>query len=103
MPRSATGSLPISPRSAGRSPASSPRPLPAATAIPNSSSGRVVTERLVIGHIGQRGDGVADTPAGAAYVSYALPGETVEVEPWPGHPDRRHFVNVVIASPERTA
>ena len=34
---------------------------------------------------------------------YTLPGETVEVEPWPGHPDRRHLLRVETPSPERIA
>ena len=60
-------------------------------------------ERLVITRLGRRGDGVAETPAGAIYVPYTLPGETVAVEPWPGHPDRRHLDKVEQASPERIA
>jgi 23S rRNA (uracil1939-C5)-methyltransferase len=55
----------------------------------------------VIDRLGARGDGMADSPAGPVYVSYALPGETVDVEPWPGHPDRRHLVKVDVASTER--
>ena len=42
-----------------------------------------------IAKLGRRGDGIAETPAGPLYVPYTLPGEIVEVEPWPGHPDRR--------------
>jgi len=49
-----------------------------------------MVERLVIARLGSRGEGVADTAAGAVYVPSALPGETAEVEPWPGHADRRH-------------
>ncbi len=60
-----------------------------------------MTERLVIDRLGHLGDGIADTPAGPVYVRYALPGETVSVDPWPGHPDRRHLVEVVEKSPER--
>ena len=60
-----------------------------------------MTERLVIDRIGHRGDGVADTPEGPVFVPYALPGETVDVEPVPGHPDRRHLLHVENASPER--
>jgi 23S rRNA (uracil1939-C5)-methyltransferase len=60
-----------------------------------------MTERLLISRLGWRGDGIAVTSAGALYVPYALPGETVEVEPW--HPDRRHLVKVETASPERIA
>lgn len=60
-----------------------------------------MTQQLVIGRVGQRGDGVADTPDGPAFVSYALPGETVTVEPVPGHPDRRHLLRVETESPDR--
>jgi 23S rRNA (uracil1939-C5)-methyltransferase len=35
------------------------------------------------------------------FVPYTLPGETVEVESVPGHPDRRHLLRVATASPER--
>ena len=62
-----------------------------------------MVERLVIGRLGSRGDGVADTEAGPVYVPYALPGESTEVEPWPGHPDRRRLAKVEIASPDRIA
>jgi hypothetical protein len=44
-----------------------------------------MVERLVIARIGNRGDGVADAPGGPLYVPFALPGETVEVEPIAGH------------------
>jgi 23S rRNA (uracil1939-C5)-methyltransferase len=60
-----------------------------------------LTERLVITRIAHRGDGVAETPAGPLYVPYTLPGETVEVERVPGHPDRRHLLHVTMANPER--
>ncbi|MEJ0075671.1 MAG: methyltransferase [Alphaproteobacteria bacterium] len=62
-----------------------------------------MTERLTISRLGQRGDGIADTPDGPVYVPYTLPGETVEVEAFPGHPDRRHLLRVENASPERIA
>lgn len=39
-----------------------------------------VHETLTIARMGHRGDGVADTPEGAVYVAYTLPGETAEVE-----------------------
>jgi 23S rRNA (uracil1939-C5)-methyltransferase len=60
-----------------------------------------MTERLVIDRLAHRGDGVADTPAGPVFVPYTLPGETVEVEPVPGHPDRRQLLRIETASPER--
>ena len=60
-----------------------------------------MVERLLIARLGARGEGVADTVAGAVYVPHALPGEIVEVEPWLGHADRRRLTKVEIASPER--
>jgi 23S rRNA (uracil1939-C5)-methyltransferase len=60
-----------------------------------------MVERLHIAKLGRRGDGIADTPAGPLYVPYTLPGETVEVELWPGHPDRRVLSKVESASPDR--
>lgn len=62
-----------------------------------------MAERLLIGRIGHRGDGVADTPAGVVYVPYTLPGEIVEAETVQGHPDRRHLLRVDTSSPERIA
>jgi 23S rRNA (uracil1939-C5)-methyltransferase len=60
-----------------------------------------LVERLTIDHVGRHGDGVAT--AGSVYVPYTLPGETVEVERRPGHPDRAHLLRVENASPERIA
>jgi 23S rRNA (uracil1939-C5)-methyltransferase len=62
-----------------------------------------MVERLMIARLGSRGDGIADTAAGTIYVPYALPGETAEVEPWPGHADRRHLIKVDVVSPDRIA
>jgi 23S rRNA (uracil1939-C5)-methyltransferase len=62
-----------------------------------------VVERLAITRIGRRGDGIADTQSGAIYVPYTLPGETAEVDDWPGHPDRRHLLKIEVASPQRIA
>jgi 23S rRNA (uracil1939-C5)-methyltransferase len=62
-----------------------------------------MVERLEIKGIGRRGDGIADTPAGPLYVPYTLPGETAEVDAWPGHPDRRRLIRLDVASPERVA
>jgi 23S rRNA (uracil1939-C5)-methyltransferase len=62
-----------------------------------------VIERLTIVRVAHRGDGLAETAAGPVYVPYALPGETVEVEPVPGHADRRHLLRVDAASGERIA
>ena len=62
-----------------------------------------MADRLAVTGMGHRGDGVVETAGGPLYVSYTLPGESVEVEPWPGHPDRRHLVRIDTASPERIA
>ena len=62
-----------------------------------------MAERHTIDRIGHRGDGVVDTSDGPVFVPYALPGETVEVEPVPDHPDRRHFLRVEQPSPDRIA
>jgi 23S rRNA (uracil1939-C5)-methyltransferase len=62
-----------------------------------------MVERLVIARLGRHGDGIADTPAGPVYVPYTLPGETAEVDAWPGHPDRRLLIGVATASPDRIA
>ncbi len=71
--------------------------------MPSFCSELRVTEQLTIVRLGHRGDGIADTAGGPAFVPYTLPGETVTVEPFPGHPDRRHLVHVDKASHERTA
>ena len=57
----------------------------------------------MIARLGSRGDGIADTAAGSLYVPYALPGETAEVERWPGHADRRHLLKIDVASPDHIA
>ncbi len=62
-----------------------------------------MVERLVINRIGHRGDGIADGADGPIYVQGALPGEAVEVDNWPGHPDRRQLLNVETPSRERIA
>ncbi|MFA6268060.1 MAG: RNA methyltransferase [Pseudolabrys sp.] len=60
-----------------------------------------MAERLTIDHVGHFGDGVAVSGDASIYVPYALGGETVDVLPSPGHPDRRVLAHVVTASPER--
>jgi 23S rRNA (uracil1939-C5)-methyltransferase len=60
-----------------------------------------VVEKLVIDHVGHSGDGVAG--GAAAFVPYTLAGETVEVEPSAGHPDRRKLLRVLEPSTERIA
>jgi 23S rRNA (uracil1939-C5)-methyltransferase len=62
-----------------------------------------VAERLTIARLGHRGDGIAETAHGPVFVPYTLPGESVEVEPSAGHPDRRQLVHVNVASAERIA
>jgi len=60
-----------------------------------------VVERLVIDHLGHRGDGVAFADGETVYVPYTLPRESVEVAPVPGHPDRRRLLAVERASEAR--
>ena len=60
-----------------------------------------MTERLKISSIGNRGDGVAESDHGPLYVPYTLPGEIIDADAVPGHPDRRHLLRVVDPSPER--
>ena len=62
-----------------------------------------MVERFAIKGLGARGDGVASSDAGVIYVPYTLPGEIVEVDPWPGHSDRRNLLRVETASPARIA
>jgi 23S rRNA (uracil1939-C5)-methyltransferase len=62
-----------------------------------------VTECVTIARMGQRGDGIVEDPHAVLYVPHTLPGETVVVEPVPGHPDRRHLVALEVASPARVA
>jgi 23S rRNA (uracil1939-C5)-methyltransferase len=62
-----------------------------------------VVELLVIDRLGHRGDGVADGGVEPIFVPGALPGETVEVESVPGHPDRRQLIRIDQPSPERIA
>jgi 23S rRNA (uracil1939-C5)-methyltransferase len=62
-----------------------------------------VAERLLIDRVGHRGDGVAFARGETLYVPYTLPGEAVDVEPMPGHPDRRRLLEIETASRERIA
>src|SRR6185312_970971 len=65
------------------------------------SNRTAMTERLIITHLAHRGDGVAETAAGPVFLPYTLPGETVDVESIPGHPDRRRLLRIEVPSPER--
>ena len=60
-----------------------------------------MVDRLHITDIGHRGDGVADVAGEAVFVPYTLPGETVDADRVPGHPDRRHLLRVIEPSPDR--
>ena len=62
-----------------------------------------MVDRLVIDHVGHRGDGVSLSSGEALYVPYTLAGETVEAAAIPGHPDRRKLLAVETASRERIA
>jgi 23S rRNA (uracil1939-C5)-methyltransferase len=60
-----------------------------------------VAERLIIDHVGHRGDGVALAEGEPIYVPCTLGGETVEVDRVAGHPDRARLLAVIAANPER--
>lgn len=60
-----------------------------------------MADRLIIDHIGHRGDGVALADGGAIYVPGTLPGEHIDAEPIPGQPDRRRLVRITQPSPDR--
>ena len=60
-----------------------------------------MTERHTIDHVGHFGDGVALADGASIYVPYALGGETVDVLPSPGHPERRTLAHIVTPSPQR--
>jgi 23S rRNA (uracil1939-C5)-methyltransferase len=62
-----------------------------------------VVERLLVDHVGHRGDGVVLADGMSVYVPYSLGGETVEADSVQGHPDRRRLLAVDTASPERIA
>ena len=62
-----------------------------------------MVERLLIDHVGHRGDGVALADGSPLYVPYTLGGETVEAAHVSGHPDRRRLLAIETASPERVA
>ncbi len=62
-----------------------------------------MVERLLIDHVGHRGDGVSFTSGQARYVPYTLAGETVEAAALPGQPDRRKLLAVDTPSPQRIA
>jgi 23S rRNA (uracil1939-C5)-methyltransferase len=60
-----------------------------------------VAERLIIDHVGHRGDGIGFAGGESLFVPYTLARETVEVEPVADHPDRRSLMRIEHASPER--
>jgi 23S rRNA (uracil1939-C5)-methyltransferase len=62
-----------------------------------------MVERVLIDHVGHRGDGVSFSSGDPLYVPYTLGGETVEAAAVPGHPDRRKLLAVDTPSPQRIA
>jgi 23S rRNA (uracil1939-C5)-methyltransferase len=60
-----------------------------------------VAERLVIDHVGHRGDGVGFAGGESLFVPYTLGGETIEAAAVAGHPDRRTLTRIEQASPQR--
>lgn len=62
-----------------------------------------MAERLLIDHVGQRGDGVAVAHGGPVFVPYTLPGESVDTDDVAEHPERRALLRVETPSPDRIA
>jgi len=62
-----------------------------------------VVERLVIDHVGHRGDGIAFAGGQTVFVPYTLDGETVDAEPVADHPDRRLLSRIEHPSAARIA
>lgn len=62
-----------------------------------------MVERLIIDHVGHRGDGVAFAGGQTVFVPYTLDGETVDAEPVANHPDRRLLSRIEHASAARIA
>jgi 23S rRNA (uracil1939-C5)-methyltransferase len=60
-----------------------------------------VAERLLIDHVGHRGDGVSFAGGENLFVPYTLGGETVEAGPVGGHLDRRQLLRIEQPSPQR--
>lgn len=59
-----------------------------------------MVETFVIDHVGQRGDGVARVHGATRYVSYTLPGETVDAAPIAAS-DRMQLLAIRTPSPQR--
>ena len=68
------------------------RRLQAVTAISNSSSARAVVERLLIDHVGHRGDGVAIPADRPSMCRIRWAAKRSKSAPSPGHPDRRRLL-----------
>jgi 23S rRNA (uracil1939-C5)-methyltransferase len=62
-----------------------------------------VVERLVIDHVGHRGDGIAFAGGQTVFVPYTLDGETVDAEAVADHPDRRLLSRIEQPSAARIA
>lgn len=60
-----------------------------------------MVDRLHITELGHRGDGIALLDGEQVFTPYTLPGETVDADRVPGHPDRRHLLRVIEPSPDR--
>ncbi|MEZ5810737.1 MAG: class I SAM-dependent RNA methyltransferase [Rhizobiaceae bacterium] len=59
-----------------------------------------MSETVTITRLGARGDGIADTPDGPAYVPFTLPGEVVAIA---GKGERREIAGIVTPSPDRVS
>lgn len=59
-----------------------------------------MNETLTIARLGQRGDGIAETPGGQVFVPYALPGETVRAV---RDGERAQLVEIIAPAASRVA
>lgn len=65
-----------------------------------SSPKLAMNEILVVDRLGQRGDGIAQAPAGSIFIPYALPGETVRAVV---DGERGQLVEIIVPSESRIA
>ena len=68
--------------------------------LPLAERPLALNQTLTIARLGQRGDGVADTPEGQVFVPHALPGESVRVV---RNGERARIVEIIAPSASRIA
>ena len=90
-------------RSAGAVTGIMPSPIPGGDGNREFLIGANVTERLAIARLGHRGDGIADTPPARCTCRTHCRARPSRSSRAPGHPDRRHLLDVESPSAERIA